>query len=68
MRFGLLDEAQRPFTGTSIDWNSLYRETLEQCVPAEKMGFDNRWFVQHTSSPGSRARRARRSCSARSAR
>ena len=32
MRFGLLYEAQRPFKGTSVDWNTLYKETLEQCV------------------------------------
>jgi len=37
MRFGLLYEAQRPFKGTDIDWNKLYKETLEQCVLADKM-------------------------------
>ena len=47
MRFGLLYEAQRPFEGTTVDWNTLYKETLEQCVLAEKMGFDNLWFVEH---------------------
>jgi len=47
MQFGLLYEAQRPFTGTSVDWNALYKETLEQCVLAEKVGFDNLWFVEH---------------------
>src|SRR5215471_1233921 len=47
MRFGLLYEAQRPFKGTSIDWNTLYKETLEQCVLAERVGFDNLWFVEH---------------------
>src|SRR6058998_476825 len=47
MRFGLLYEAQRPFKGTSVDWNTLYKETLEQCVLAEKVGFDNLWFVEH---------------------
>ena len=47
MRFGLLYEAQRPFKGTSVDWNALYKETLEQCVLAEKVGFDNLWFVEH---------------------
>ena len=41
MRFGLLYEAQRPFKGTSVDWNTLYKETLEQCVLAEKVGFDH---------------------------
>src|SRR5438105_14489439 len=47
MRFGLLYEAQRPFKGTDIDWNKLYKETLEQCVLADRMGFDNLWFVEH---------------------
>jgi alkanesulfonate monooxygenase SsuD/methylene tetrahydromethanopterin reductase-like flavin-dependent oxidoreductase (luciferase family) len=45
MQFGLLYEAQRPFTGTNVDWNTLYKETLEQCVLAEQVGFDNLWFV-----------------------
>jgi hypothetical protein len=38
MRFGLLYEAQRPFEGTSVDWNTLYKATLEQCVLAERVG------------------------------
>ena len=47
MQFGLLYEAQRPFTGTTVDWNALYKETLEQCVLADRVGFDNIWFVEH---------------------
>src|SRR5215510_9096205 len=47
MRFGLLYEAQRPFKGTDIDWIKLYKETLEQCVLADRLGFDNLWFVEH---------------------
>src|SRR4029450_11955396 len=47
MKFGLLYEAQRPFKGKDIDWNKLYKETLEQCVLADRMGFDNLWFVEH---------------------
>jgi len=47
MQFGLLYEMQRPFTGTDIDWNTLYKETLEQCALADQMGFDNLWFVEH---------------------
>jgi alkanesulfonate monooxygenase SsuD/methylene tetrahydromethanopterin reductase-like flavin-dependent oxidoreductase (luciferase family) len=47
MRFGLLYEAQRPFKGTNVDWNRLYKETLEQCVLADKLGYDNLWFVEH---------------------
>ena len=47
MKFGLLFEAQRPFQGTDIDWNALYKETLKQCELADQMGFDNLWFVEH---------------------
>jgi alkanesulfonate monooxygenase SsuD/methylene tetrahydromethanopterin reductase-like flavin-dependent oxidoreductase (luciferase family) len=47
MQFGLLYEMQRPFKGTDIDWNALYKETLEQCALADQMGFDNLWFVEH---------------------
>jgi alkanesulfonate monooxygenase SsuD/methylene tetrahydromethanopterin reductase-like flavin-dependent oxidoreductase (luciferase family) len=47
MQFGLLYEMQRPFEGTTVDWNSLYKETLEQGALADKMGFDNIWFVEH---------------------
>jgi alkanesulfonate monooxygenase SsuD/methylene tetrahydromethanopterin reductase-like flavin-dependent oxidoreductase (luciferase family) len=47
MQFGLLYEMQRPFEGTDIDWNTLYKETLEQCRLADQVGFDNLWFVEH---------------------
>ena len=47
MQFGLLFEAQRPYEGTAIDWNSLYKETLAQCELADQVGFDNVWFVEH---------------------
>ena len=47
MQFGLLYEMQRPFEGTSVDWNSLYKETLEQCALADQVGFDALWFVEH---------------------
>jgi alkanesulfonate monooxygenase SsuD/methylene tetrahydromethanopterin reductase-like flavin-dependent oxidoreductase (luciferase family) len=47
MQFGLLYEMQRPFQGTEVDWNTLYKETLEQCALADQMGFDNLWFVEH---------------------
>ncbi len=47
MQFGLLYEMQRPFQGTDIDWNTLYKETLAQCELADQMGFDNLWFVEH---------------------
>ncbi len=47
MQFGLLYEMQRPFEGTSVDWNSLYKETLAQCALADEVGFDALWFVEH---------------------
>jgi alkanesulfonate monooxygenase SsuD/methylene tetrahydromethanopterin reductase-like flavin-dependent oxidoreductase (luciferase family) len=47
MKFGLLYEAQRPFQGNDVDWNSLYKETLDQCELADLVGFDNLWFVEH---------------------
>ena len=47
MQFGLLYETQRPYQGTDIDWNALYKETLEQCELADQVGFDNLWFVEH---------------------
>ena len=47
MQFGLLFECQRPYEGTEIDWNSLYKETLAQCELADQVGFDNVWFVEH---------------------
>ena len=47
MKFGLLYEMQRPFQGNDIDWNRLYKETLEQCQLADQVGFDNLWFVEH---------------------
>jgi alkanesulfonate monooxygenase SsuD/methylene tetrahydromethanopterin reductase-like flavin-dependent oxidoreductase (luciferase family) len=47
MQFGLLYECQRPFQGTEIDWNKLYKETLAQCELADQVGFNNLWFVEH---------------------
>ena len=47
MQFGLLYEMQRPFEGTSVDWNTLYKETLAQCALADAVGFDALWFVEH---------------------
>ena len=47
MKFGLLFEMQRPFEGNDIDWNTLYKETLEQCELADQVGFDKLWFVEH---------------------
>ena len=47
MRFGLLYEAQRPYQGNNVDWNALYKETLDQCELADQVGFDALWFVEH---------------------
>ena len=47
MQFGLLYECQRPYEGTEIDWNALYKETLAQCELADQVGFNNLWFVEH---------------------
>ena len=47
MKFGLLYETQRPFQGNDVDWNSLYKETLDQCELADQLGFDSLWFVEH---------------------
>jgi alkanesulfonate monooxygenase SsuD/methylene tetrahydromethanopterin reductase-like flavin-dependent oxidoreductase (luciferase family) len=47
MQFGLLYEMQRPFEGASVDWNTLYKETLAQCALADAVGFDAIWFVEH---------------------
>ncbi len=39
---------QRPYgDDEEIDWNLLYKETLDQCELADKVGFDNLWFVEH---------------------
>ena len=47
MKFGLLYEMQRPLTDGVVDEKSLVEETLEQCVLADKVGFDYLWFVEH---------------------
>jgi len=47
MKFGILYETQRPYEGNDLDWNSLYKETLDQCELADQLGFDNLWFVEH---------------------
>ena len=47
MGFGLLYEMQRPYEGTSVEWNTLYKETLEQCALADRLGYDYLWFVEH---------------------
>jgi alkanesulfonate monooxygenase SsuD/methylene tetrahydromethanopterin reductase-like flavin-dependent oxidoreductase (luciferase family) len=47
MKLGLLYEMQRPYEGTNVDENRLYKEVVEQCVFAEEMGFNSFWLVEH---------------------
>lgn len=52
MQFGLLYEAQRPFQGTSVDWNTLYKETL--CIKSvrlyEEAGVDQVILITQTKT------------------
>ena len=43
MKLGLAYEMQRPM----VDDHTVIEETIEQCVLADKMGFDYLWFVEH---------------------
>src|SRR2546421_3413558 len=43
MRLSLAYEMQRPV----VDDHRVIEETLEQCVLADRMGFDTVWFVEH---------------------
>src|SRR5258708_38720899 len=43
MRLSLVSEMQRPV----VDDHAVIEETIEQCVLADKMGFDTIWFVEH---------------------
>ncbi len=47
MKLGLLYEMQRPYEGTNVDENRLYKEVVEQCLFAEEMGFASFWLVEH---------------------
>ena len=47
MKFGLLYEMQRPLVDGKMDETALVEETIEQCVLADKVGFDYLWFVEH---------------------
>jgi alkanesulfonate monooxygenase SsuD/methylene tetrahydromethanopterin reductase-like flavin-dependent oxidoreductase (luciferase family) len=47
MKLGLLYEMQRPYEGTHVDENRLYKEVVEQCLFADKAGFDSFWLVEH---------------------
>jgi alkanesulfonate monooxygenase SsuD/methylene tetrahydromethanopterin reductase-like flavin-dependent oxidoreductase (luciferase family) len=47
MKLGLLYEMQRPYEGTNVDENRLYKEVVEQCLFAEEMGFESFWLVEH---------------------
>src|SRR3981189_2550444 len=43
MRLSLAYEMQRPV----VDDHAVIKETIEQCVLADQMGFDAIWFVEH---------------------
>ena len=43
MRLSLAYEMQRPV----VDDHAVIKETIEQCVFADRMGFDTIWFVEH---------------------
>jgi alkanesulfonate monooxygenase SsuD/methylene tetrahydromethanopterin reductase-like flavin-dependent oxidoreductase (luciferase family) len=43
MKLGLAYEMQRPM----LDDHAVIEETIEQCVLADRMGFDYVWFVEH---------------------
>jgi len=43
MRLSLAYEMQRPV----VDDHAVIEETIEQCVLADRMGFDTVWFVEH---------------------
>jgi len=47
MKLGLLYALQRPYEGTNVDENRLYKEVVEQCLFAEEMGFESFWLVEH---------------------
>ena len=47
MKFGLLYETQRAMTNGHVDENLLYKEALDQCELADRVGFDYLWFVEH---------------------
>ena len=44
-----LDKARRKLAVelSSARGHALYKETIEQCVLADRVGFDNIWFVEH---------------------
>ena len=47
MDFGIIYEMQRPTPDGVVDEKALIDETIEQCVLADRMGFDYLWFVEH---------------------
>lgn len=48
MKFSIIYEAQTVDTSRAGE-QRVYRETIEQCLLAEKMGFDVVWAVEHTA-------------------
>lgn len=47
MDFGIIYEMQRPAPDGVVDEKALIEETIEQCVLADRVGFDYLWFVEH---------------------
>ena len=47
MDFGIIYEMQRPTPDGVVDEKALIEETIEQCVLADRVGFDYVWFVEH---------------------
>ena len=47
MDFGIIYEMQRPTPDGVVDEKALIEETIEQCVWADRVGFDYVWFVEH---------------------
>ncbi len=48
MKFSLLFEIQGPKESDgSYDENKLYKDTLEECILADEMGWDGVWFTEH---------------------
>ena len=64
MKLSLAYEMQRPV----LDDHAVIEETIEQCVLADRMGFDYVWFVEHhflenfSASPWPVAVRRRHNC------
>ena len=47
MKFGLGPFSMQRPSGSAKNHAELYRETLEQVVVAEEIGFNSAWLVEH---------------------